>query len=192
MAVSIATIHVNGIAEFSKRSKVFASLKANTFDLYVLQETHLADLNQGEHWQKLWGGHALWSTGTNRSSSVGLLIKPGSAIEIVNHRADSDGRVLCTKLCLGNKISQVLNVYTPNDHSIRGEFFSNLRRYAFCNVDTVMAGDFNCIPDPRLDKWGGDDTFGDQGIEQLNVFASLLAGRRFPSQTPRFLGIYLV
>ena len=35
-----------------------------------------------------------------------------------------------------------------------------------------MASDFNCIPDTRLDKWGGDDTFGDRGIEQLNVFAT--------------------
>ena len=33
-----------------------------------------------------------------------------------------------------------------------------------------MAGDFNCIPDTKLDKWGGDDSFGDRGVAQLNSF----------------------
>ena len=57
----------------------------------------------------------------------------------------------------------------------RETFFSNLWRLAFRNVDTIMAGDFNCVPDVRKDKWGGEDTFGDKGITQLNAFADVLS-----------------
>ena len=155
MAVSIATINVNGIGELHKRSKVFTSLKNSNFDLYLLQETHLPDLKQGEHWQKQWGCPALWSPGTNRSSGVGLLIKPGSSIEIVNHRSDSDGRVLCSKLRIGGHVFKIINVYAANDHSVRADVFGNLWRYAFRNLDTVMAGEFNCIPDTGTTRNSG-------------------------------------
>ena len=63
----------------------------------------------------------------------------------------------------------------PNKHSDRETFFGNLRHILFCNVDTVMAGDFNCVPNTHLDKWGGDDTFGDKGITHLHTFADSLS-----------------
>ena len=43
------------------------------------------------------------------------------------------------------------------------------------NVDTIVTGDFNCVPDILLDKWGGDDTLGDKGIMQLHAFADSLS-----------------
>lgn len=38
-----------------------------------------------------------------------------------------------------------------------------------------MTGDFNCIPDSRLDKWGGDATVADKGIMQLHAFVGPLS-----------------
>ena len=43
------------------------------------------------------------------------------------------------------------------------------------NVDTIVTGDFNCVPDILLDKWGGDNTFVDKGIMQLHAFADSLS-----------------
>lgn len=65
MAVSVCTINVNGIAEYPKRAKVFKYLLDQHCDIYLLQETHLPDVTQGELWEKQWGGRALWSPGTN-------------------------------------------------------------------------------------------------------------------------------
>ena len=175
MAVSICTLNVNGIAELHKREKVFTNLLDKHFDIYLLQETHLPDVTQGELWEKQWGGRALWSPGTNRSAGVGLLLHPGSAIEIVDHKSDTDGRVLSVKLKLNDQFLQLINVYAPNKHSDRENFFATLWRLAFRNVDTIVAGDFNCVPDAVLDKWGGDDTFGDKGIPQLHAFADSLS-----------------
>ena len=104
MVVSISSINVNGFAEHSKREKVFKCLLDKQFDIYLLQETHLPDIMQGELWEKQWGGHALWSPGTNRSAGVGLLLHPGSSIEIASHNIDTDGRVLAAKLKLDNRV----------------------------------------------------------------------------------------
>ena len=56
MAVSLASINVNGAAERHKRLKVFRCLRAMPVDLFLLQETHLADFTQGNAWEKEWRG----------------------------------------------------------------------------------------------------------------------------------------
>ena len=56
MAISLATINVNGIAERHKRVKVFELLRSFKHDIFFLQETHLADALQGKAWEKEWGG----------------------------------------------------------------------------------------------------------------------------------------
>ena len=88
---------------------------------------------------------------------------------------DTDGRVLVVKLKYINQIFQLLNVYAPNNHSEREMFFSNLWRLVFLIVDIIVAGDFNCVPDVRQDKWGGDETFGDKGIPNLHAFTDSLS-----------------
>ena len=175
MAVSVCTINVNGVAVHPKREKVFQYLLDKHFDIYLLQETHLPDVTQGKLWEKQWGGHALWSPGTNRSAGVGLLLHPTSSVEIVSHNTDTDGRVLAAKLKHNEHVFQLLNVYAPNQPSDRVTFFGTLWRLVYRNVDTIVTGDFKCVPDILLDKWGGDNTLGDKGIMQLHAFADSLS-----------------
>ena len=138
MAVSICTIDVNGIAELPKREKVFKYLLDKHFDIYLLQETHLPDVTLAKLWETQWGGRALWSPGANRSAGVGLLLHPGSSIEILCHNIDTDGRVLVAKLKQNDRTFQI-NVYAPNKHSKRETFFGTLWRLVFRNVDTIAS-----------------------------------------------------
>lgn len=138
--------------------KVFKNLLDQHFEIYLLQETHLPDVTQGELWEKQWGSHALWSPGTNISAGVGFLLHPGSSIEVVSHNIDTDSRVLVVKLKRSDRIFQLINVYAPNKHSECETFFGTLQSLVFCNVDTIMTSDFHCAPDVLLNKWGGDNT----------------------------------
>ena len=52
VAVSLATIDFNGIAEAPKRAKVFHSLLLSNFDNFLLQETHLSSDVQRNEWEK--------------------------------------------------------------------------------------------------------------------------------------------
>ena len=56
MAVSLATIDVNGMAEAPKWAKVFQSLLMSNFDIFLLQEIHLSSESQGKEWEREWGG----------------------------------------------------------------------------------------------------------------------------------------
>ena len=53
-------------------------------------------------------------------------------------------------------------------------FFDNLWRFPFPNLDTFLVGDFNCVPHIQLDKWGGNDSFGDRAVIQLRAFSDSL------------------
>ena len=162
ITISIASINVNGIHERPKRSKVFASLRAANCDIYLLQETHVSSASEGKQWESEWGGQAIFSPGTNRSAGVGL--------QIANHRVDQNGRVVSAKihqLDSPNSDFQILNVYAPNTVSDRRSFFDTFWQYTFRNVPLVLGGDFNCVPDVRRDKFGGDDTFSFTGVNSL-------------------------
>jgi len=118
MAVSICTININGITELPKREKVFKYFLDKHFDIYLLQETHLPDVMQGTLWETQWGGHALWSPCTKQSAWVGLLLHPGSSIEILSHNIETEGCVLVAKLKQNNRNFQLINVYAPNKHFV--------------------------------------------------------------------------
>ena len=173
MAISIASLNVNGIAE-APSARVFTSLLALGFDVFVLQETHLASASLGKSWEQEWGSCAVWSPGTNRSAGVAFLVHPKCSVEISDFRVDVARRVLTVKLTLDSKPFKVINVYAPNLASEREIFFDNLWCYTFRNIDSIVVGDFNCIPDLVKDKWGGDDSVGDKAITQLHAFTESL------------------
>ena len=129
MAISLTSINVNGAAERPKRLKVFESLRNTFSDLIFLQETHLAELLQGKVWEKEWGGQCAWSPGSNRSAGVAVLIHPNSAANLVDFKADLAGRVVTALIDFHGQRFQVINVYTPNNHSERELFFDNLWRF---------------------------------------------------------------
>ena len=88
MAVSLAFINVNGVARHYKRVKVFEALRSLYKDIFLLQETHLADLLQGKTWVREWGGQTVWSPGSYRSASVTVLIHPNSSVTLSDHKTD--------------------------------------------------------------------------------------------------------
>ena len=147
MVVSICTINVHGIAEFAKRQKVFHSLLASNFDIFVLQETHLADINHGKLWEIQWGGRALWSPGSTRSAGVGVLVHPNSTVAILDSKIDTAGRVVSAKLSYNNVPFQVVNVYAPSSHSER-----------VTAADRVGI-DFDLLPDHRVKTFYGKLAF---------------------------------
>ena len=94
MAVSLASVNVNGAAESHKCLKVFESLWGTYSDIYLLQETHLADFAQGKVWEKDWGGQCAWSPDSNRSVGVAVIIHPNSAAKLVDSKTHLAGRVV--------------------------------------------------------------------------------------------------
>ena len=175
MAVSLTSINVSGASERHKHLKVFECLRSMSSDLFLLQETHLADFTQGKASEKEWGGQCTWSPGSNRSAGVAVLIHPNSAAKLVDSKTDLAGRVVTALIDFHGQRFQIINVYGPNNHGEREIFFDNLWRFKYPNLESIVVWDFNCVLDIAIDKWGGDDTFGDRAVVQLHSFTQSLA-----------------
>ena len=175
MAVSLTSINVNGTAERHKRLKFFECLRSMSSDLFLLQETHLACHSQGKTWEKEWGGQCAWSSGLNRSTGVAVLIHLNSAAKLMDYKTDVAGRIVTVLIDFHGQRFQIINVYGPNNHSERGKFFENLWHFKYSNLETIVVRDFNCVPDIAINKWGGDDSFGDRAVTQHHSFTESLA-----------------
>ena len=99
-----------------------------------------------------------------------MLFHPNSSAKLVDSKIDLSGRVVTVKVEREGNLFQLTNVYAPNIHSDRKDFFDSLWRYTFSNLEAIVAGDFNCVPDVTLDKWGGHDRFGNKAVSQLLSF----------------------
>ena len=67
-------------------------------------------------------------------------------------------------------------MYAPNTDSERRVFFSSLDDFISEEYDNIIGGDFNCILNARLDKYGGNSACNSKKTKknQLRIF-SLLA-----------------
>ena len=121
------------------------------------------------------GGQCAWSPGSNRSAGVAVLIHPNSAAKLVDSKTDLAGRVVTALIDFHGQHFEIINVYGANNHSKREIFFDILWRFKYPNLESIVVSDFNCVPDIAIDKWGGDDSFGDRAVAQLHSFTESLA-----------------
>ena len=67
--------------------------------------------------------------------------------------SDCAGRLISINFDLEEHNILLTNIYTPQTDTERRTFFASLPE--FLTDHNIIAGDFNCITDPRLDKLGG-------------------------------------
>ena len=166
------SINVNGIAEKQKRNLIFDYIRHVHADIYCLQETHNDHKINEDQWEKEWGGQCIWSTGSNRSRGVAIMLPPGSNLSFSNIRKDNNGRIVAATLEDADSDTRVniINIYAPNVPRERKEFYDKLWQYKPGDVNIVLTGDFNCVAEPDIDKYGGNHTSGTTGIEELTQF----------------------
>ena len=58
-------------------------------------------------------------------------------------------------LKVDDRTLNLINVYAPSKNSQRLAFFSGLNKFLSDSKNIIIASDFNCIFNSRLDKLGG-------------------------------------
>ena len=138
MAVSLVSINVNGIAERHKRVKVFECLKSLNFDLFFLQETHLADSLSGKAWENDWGAQCAWSPGSNRSAGVAVLVHPKSSVKIADFHIDLAGMIVTVKLEFDQCFFQVVNRCTRQTSMQKVNYFLTISGAFHFRISTPL------------------------------------------------------
>ena len=152
------TINAQGLRSDDRRHNAFSFFRRNRLDIILLQETHWTSELETKI-KSEWNGDAFFSSGTNNSRGVAILISSRLDYNVIRVSSDNDGRVLNIILDLEERTLNILNIYAPNTDNERRVFFSNLDDFISEEYDNVIGGDFNCILNARLDKYGGNTEF---------------------------------
>ena len=101
-----------------------------------------------------WLGPIYTSHGTNNSCGTANLINPRHSLNILSTSRDRAGSVISINFDLEEHNISLTNIYAPRTDSECSTFFTSLPK--FLTDHNIIAGDYNCITDPRLDKLGGN------------------------------------
>ena len=97
----------------------------------------------------------------------------------MDSKTDLAGRVVTALIDFHGYRFQLINVNGPNNHHECEIFFDNLWGFKHPNLESIVVRDFNCVLDIAIDKWGGDDSFGDRAVTQHHSFTESLALQDF-------------
>lgn len=109
---------------------------------------------------KAWGGEIIMAHGSSNICGVAILVKKGVDCTIHSKILDPLGRYVILKAEINDKMYVLINVYAPIKDTNVINFLSNLhttlRKDNFDEEENIIiGGDFNCPPNPILDKKGG-------------------------------------
>ena len=151
-----------------KLKQVITRLKQLDSSIAFIQETHLL----GEDLLKLqrrWPGQVLASCFSSHSRGVMVLIHKSVPFQVNNTIVDTAGRYLVVQGTLLREDINLVNIYGPNDDN--PSFFENLfLLITSLSGKVLMAGDFNCTLDPRLDRSSGLVTSHSQSRKKIQQF----------------------
>ena len=150
-AIRMCSWNVHGIQGPVKRKKILSYLKQEKIQLAFIQETHLID-SEHSKLKRDWVGQVFYSSFTSKSRGVAILVHKTLPPPDVEVKADTLGRYVMVKGTLCGEPVSYLNVYAP---PIRAPDFYTKVFSIFSEwivESSVIAGDFNCCLNPRLDK----------------------------------------
>ncbi|POM75683.1 Hypothetical protein PHPALM_7179 [Phytophthora palmivora] len=93
-----------------------------------------------------------WSIGENKTGGVAILLNPAIA-----GTAQPWEQERWTNRVIALEMEGVVvgNIYAPNIQADREKFYEELQAWNWAGKEVVLAGDFNCVLSPALDRLGG-------------------------------------
>ena len=99
--LKILSLNVRGLRKQEKRRAIFCYLKKQKASIFCLQET-FSKKEDETIWRAEWGGHIIFSHGSEHSRGVCILVKPnGYPLETIE--TDEEGRYILAKLKLATE-----------------------------------------------------------------------------------------
>ncbi|XDV45294.1 hypothetical protein PO909_013414 [Leuciscus waleckii] len=148
----ICTWNVKGIHNLIKRKKVVSYIRKNKIGIALLQETHL---DKQEHLKLKQGGYnqVYFSSFSSKSRGVAVLISKNIPLNVVKLIEDDRGRfVIINGTLFGSSIS-LFNIYFPPGHPSDFLIKTFADFYDLRSDYMIVAGDFNCMLNPLIDRF---------------------------------------
>ena len=151
-----ATFNCAGLASATRRRAVFSYLRSLNVQIFCLQETH-SNTRDEHKWATEWGKNRACfhsNHANNRSNGVAFLINHPD-VSFIDWHGDQNGRTLTADFNTPAAPIHVVNIYAPQcgrPARERSLFFDSLYLHLFSPHPTILAGDFNCVENPAIDR----------------------------------------
>ena len=186
MPLTIISLNIQGLSSEKKRSLLKVWLAHTPHDVILLQELHITQRKSLRSLEEFFPEYNIYcSLGT--WSAGGSLIMVKKKHSVVDSGTDSSGRLVFIKVIFNSTPVVIANIYAPAQITDRCEFFKELLLYIPSTKWLVLGGDFNCAPDPRLDRnhCGVQTDTLSYPILLHNVVHPLILTELFRSKYPR-------
>lgn len=142
---------MRGLNDEFKRRKFFNYFHQLRHSIILLQETY-STRKVEKVWRNEWGGNIVFAHYNSRSRGVAILIKKNVSVKIHNIVRGEDGRYIILDLTFNDNRMVLANVYGPNEDN--PQFFVKVFKEVdvFKVPDKMIAGDFNVVLDPDVDR----------------------------------------
>ena len=150
MDLRIISLNINGLNDHLKRTALVDWLKCMKVDVVCLQETHSPSHESARRWFANSGYRVASSSLTSKSAGVPILVK--DKYKITKIIKDEDGRYVQAVVDFEEGQASFILLYAPNRNPARNTFFASLTGLTHLSRPTFVAGDFNAVLDPQLDR----------------------------------------
>ena len=147
--LNLITWNVRGFHTSSKQIKIINHLMKLKADICFLQETHLTDTElQHLHFKQF--DKIFSSTFNSKQRGVSILINKNIPFKLNSSTTDPEGRFVIINISINQLTLTLVNVYGPNNDD--PAFFHNLFSLLNNSSNLIIAGDFNTVLIPSLDR----------------------------------------
>ena len=154
--LNIATFNCAGMANSLRRAALFDQFRKLPAHIILVQETH-SNVKQEAKWTQEWAPRTVIFNSNKNSATptngVAIFINDVNtdAKTITN---DLDGRIIAVDITIQGTTLHLINIYAPvGNMTTKDAFFNKLYPYTLSNIPTIMAGDFNIVDQPTVDRF---------------------------------------
>ena len=156
--LKIATLNCAGMVNDIRRATLYDVCKKLSADIILLQETHSITTDEPKwhnKWTPLESAFNSAKDNLHRQNGVAILVNK-THLTLKNTKCDENGRILAATI-FHDKIAivNIINVYAPTasySSQVRNDFFNSLYKFFDWTKPNIIAGDFNMVMNPALDR----------------------------------------
>ena len=148
--LNLISMNINGLNDHLKRTALVDWLKCLKADIVCLQETHASSHAVIKKWFANSGYRIVSSCYTNKSCGTAILVK--DCFHVTKIIKDDVGRFVQAIINFGEDQLSFASIYAPNKNPERNKFLLSLADLIDLSRPVFLAGDFNSVLDPVLDR----------------------------------------
>ena len=148
MALTVATLNVNGLNDVNKQFKLISLAQYHKFDVLMLQEHNVKDILNLHVLNNYF--EIILNPSHNLKGGTAICVDKKLPCEVISTDMDAEGQIIGIRMNCFGKVIPLLNVYAPsgtNRKQEREEFFEQkILYYLRHNMENlIFGGDFNCV-----------------------------------------------